>query len=138
MPRIAGFGSSKLKLVIAALIVLFAFTPISRALLASADGSFAPTPFSSLELRSPSDPASGFQVGDLVPVRLTNHTGSTKTYHWSATQHGVVVSLGEETLRNGRGVNINVPTSYGRSGALRIGLTGTDVFLTVALQKSQV
>jgi hypothetical protein len=121
---------------IAAAIVLFAFTPISRALLLSVDGSFAPTPFSSLALRSPSEPATGFQVGDLVPVRLANHTGSTKTYHWSALEHGVIVSLGEKTLLNGRGTNINVPTAFGRPGILRITLTGTDVYITVALERS--
>jgi hypothetical protein len=136
MPRIVGPGSSKLRLFIVALIVLFAFTPISRALLASVDGSFAPSSFSSLALRSQSDPGAGFEVGDLVPVRLTNHTGSTKTYHWSATQHGVVVSLGERSLLNGRGANIDVPTNYAMSGILRIALNGTDVFVTVPLSKS--
>jgi hypothetical protein len=136
MPRIIGSGSSKWRLSIVALIILFAFTPISRALLLSADGSFAPTPFSSLALRSPSNPAAGFQVGDLVPVRLTNRTGSIKTYHWNASQRGVVVSLGEKTLLNGKGADINVPTGLGRPGVLRIGLTGTDVFVTVTLLRS--
>jgi hypothetical protein len=136
MPRIVSLGRSKLRLCIVALVILFAFTPISRALLASVHGSFAPSPFSSLALRNPSDLGTGYQVGDLVPVRLTNQTGSTKTYHWSATEHGVVVSLGEETLLNGRGANIDVPTNYATSGILRIALNGTDVFLTVPLSKS--
>ncbi len=136
MPRIVGPGSRKLLLAIVAVVILFAFSPISRALLASVDGSFSPTPFSSLSLRSPSDPNAGFEVGDLVPVRLTNRTGSTKTYHWEAVQHGVVVSLGERVVRNGHGTDINVPTNLARSGLLRISLTGSDVFVTVSLQRA--
>ncbi len=134
MPRIVGPGSSKLRLAIIAVVVLFAFTPISKALLASVDGSFSPTPFSSLALQSPANPNGEFEVGDLVPVRLNNRTGSTKTYHWNATQHGVVISLGEKTVLNGHGVNIDVPTSFGKSGLLRIALTGSDVYVTVSLQ----
>jgi hypothetical protein len=136
MPRIVGRGSSKLQLSIAAVVVLFAFTPISRALLLSVDGSFVPSPFSSLALRSSSDLVAGYQVGDLVPVRLTNHTGTTKTYHWSAMQHGVIVSVGEKTVLNGRGANIDVPTNFGRPGVLRIALTNSDVFVTVPLVRS--
>jgi hypothetical protein len=117
---------------VALLIGLFAFTPISHALLASADGSFSPAPFTSLALRSPSNPA-GYEVGDLIPVRLTNHTGSTKTYHWDATQKGVVVSLGEETLPNGRTTTIDVPTNFGRAGTLRIAVARSDVYLTIHL-----
>jgi hypothetical protein len=134
MPRIAGSGSSKFRLSIVALIVLFFFTPISRALLSAADGSFAPAPFSSMALRTPADPANAFEVGDLVPIRLTNRTGSTKTYHWRATQLGVVISLGEKTIPNGSGANINVPTSFGKSGNLRISLSGTGVYVTLRLQ----
>jgi hypothetical protein len=137
MPRIVGPGSSKLRLsIVAAVIILFAFVPLSHAFLSSVDGSFAPSPYSSLTLSNSAHPAVGFEVGDLVPVLLTNHTGSTKTYHWNASQRGVVVSLGEITLRNASGVNIDVPTHLARSGRLRIGLTGTDVFVTVPLQPS--
>ena len=136
MPRIVGRGSRRLRICIVAVIVLFTFTPISRALLLSVDGSFTPTPFSSLALRSPSDSTAGFQIGDLVPVRLTNHSGSTKTYQWNAMQHGVIVSLGEKTLLNGHGANINVPTNFGRPGTLQITITGTDVFVTVPLVRS--
>jgi hypothetical protein len=134
MPRIVGPGSRNLRLAIIAVVILFAFSPISRALLASADGSFAPTPFSSLSLRSPSDPNAGFEVGDLVPIRLTNRTGTTKTYHWSATQHGVVISLGEKTIPNGSGANVDVPTSFGKPGLLRISVSGSDIFVTVSPQ----
>jgi hypothetical protein len=136
MPRIVGPGSSKRRLIIVAVVVLFAFTPISRALLFTVDGSFAPSPFSSLALTSPSNPAASFLVGDLVPVRLTNHTGSSKTYHWKATQRGVVVSLGVKTLVNGHGVNIDVPTNFGSVGKLRIAVSGTNIFVTVHLARS--
>ena len=136
MPRIVGPGPRKLRLPIVAVVALFAFTPISRALLFSVDGSLAPSPFSSLALKAPSDAVAGVQVGNLVPVRLTNHTGSARTYHWSASQRGVVVSLGETTLLNGRGATIDVPTNYAASGILRIALTGTDIFVTVPLSKS--
>jgi hypothetical protein len=135
MPRIVGRGSSRARLVIIAVIVLFAFTPLSRALLDASDGSFSPTPFTSLALRSPSDPTLGVQVGDLVPVLLTNHTGSTRTYHWSATQHGVAISIGSVTLSNGNGAKINVPTNFGRAGELRIGINGTQIFVTVNVAK---
>jgi hypothetical protein len=136
MPRIVVAGSSRLRLSIIAVVVLFAFTPISRALLSSVDGSFAPSPFTSLALRAPSSPASDFEVGDLIGVRLTNRTGTTKTYQWSATQHGVVISLGEKTVPNGHGANVDVPTSFGRAGSLRIALNGTNVFVTVLLQEA--
>lgn len=132
MPRIVGRGSSRLRLAIIGLIVLFAFTPISRALLDAADGSFSPTPFTSLALRSST---SAVQVGDLVPVLLTNHTGMSRSYHWSATQQGVAISIGNVTLANGHGANINVPTNFGRAGKLRIGINGTQVFVTVNLER---
>jgi hypothetical protein len=136
MPRIVGPGSGKLRLSIIAVVVLFAFTPISKALLSAVDGSFAPSPYSSLSLRNPSDPATGYKVGDLVPVRVTNHTGSTKTYHWSATESGVVISTGERTLRNGTGATINVPTNFGKRGDLRIALAGTDIYVTLPLKRA--
>jgi hypothetical protein len=135
MPRIVGRGSSRLRLAIIGLVALFAFTPISRAVLVAADGSFSPTPFTSLALRSSSDPTPAVQVGDLVPVLLTNHTGMTRSYHWSATQQGVAISIGNVTLANGHGANINVPTTFGRAGKLRIGINGTQVFVTVNLER---
>jgi hypothetical protein len=136
MPRIVGPGSRTIRLSIIAVVVLFAFTPISRALLASADGSFAPTPYSSLALRTTAGRQQGFPVGDLVPVRLTNRTGSTRTYHWEAVQRGVVVSLGELTVRNGGEANINVSTTYASIGKLTIAIAGSDVFVTASIVKS--
>ena len=75
------------------------------------------------------------EVGDLVPVRVSNRTGSTKTYRWSASQHGVVVSLGEVTLENDHGANINVSTALAHPGALKVALSGSDIFVTVPLVK---
>ncbi len=136
MPRILGSGSRKFRWSIVALLIgLFAFTPISKALLNAANGSFSPAPFTSLALLSPSNPA-GYEVGDLIPVRLTNHTGRTTTYHWNATQKGVVVSLGEETLLDGHGATIDVSTNFGSAGTLRIAVANTDVYLTVHLASS--
>lgn len=137
MPRIVGPGSRRY-LPIIAVVVLFAFTPISRALLAVVDGSFAPKPYSSLALKNPSDAVAPVPSGQRVRVVLTNHTGSTKSYSWSATQKGVFVSVGQKTLRNGQGTTIKVPTSGAASGSLRITLTGTNIFVTVPIQKSGV
>ena len=136
MPRIVGPGSRTIRLSIIAVVVLFAFTPISRALLASADGSFAPTPYSSLALQTPAGRQQGFLVGDLVPVRVTNRTGATRTYHWDAVQKGVVVSLGELTVRNGGSANIDVSTTYASAGKLTIAIAGTNIFVTVSMRKS--
>jgi hypothetical protein len=136
MPRIVGFGSRTRRLSILAVILLFAFTPISSALLASSDASFAPVPYTSLAVRTPAIVPQGFELGDLIPVRLTNQTGDKRTYHWSASERGVVVSLGEITLDNGRAADINVPTNFASAGRLRISITGTDVFLTVPIVKT--
>jgi hypothetical protein len=135
MPRIVGLGSRTLRLSILVVVVLLAFTPISRALLAASDGSFSPSPYSSLAVRTSTNVPAGYQVGDLVPVRITNRTGSTKTYHWNASQHGVVVSLGETTLVNGQWANINVPTAFAAAGRLRIAISGTGIFVTVPMVK---
>jgi hypothetical protein len=117
-------------------VLVFGFTPISRALLRSVDGSFAPSRYNSLALRTPSDAAVGFLAGEPVAVRLTNHTGHIKTYHWSATQGGALISLGEETLDNGRATTILVPTRGAVTGRLRIALSGTSVFVTVPILKA--
>ena len=136
MPRIDGRGSSRLLLSIGIVVLVFGFTPISRALLRSVDGSFAPSRYSSLALRTPSDAAVGILAGEPVEVQLTNHTGDVKTYHWSATQNGALISLGEETVDNGRATTILVPSRGAGTGRLRIALTGTNIFLTVPILKS--
>jgi hypothetical protein len=100
------------------------------------NGSFAPTPYSSLALGSPSDGSSGVVAGEPVIVKLTNRTGHAKTYHWSATQKGALISLGEETLGNGRTTTILIPSRGAVTGVLRIGITGTNIFITVPILKS--
>lgn len=77
----------------------------------------------------------GLLVGEPVAVTLTNGTGHVKTYHWAATQNNTLVSLGEETLGGGRTATILVPTSRAVTGTMRIALTGTDIFITVPMQK---
>jgi hypothetical protein len=116
-------------------VLVFAFTPISRLLLRSVNGSFAPTRFSSLALKTPSDAAEGILVGEPVRVQLSNHTGHLRTYHWSAIQKGGLISLGEETLGNGRVTTISVPTQGAETGTLRIVLNGTGVFVTLPILK---
>jgi hypothetical protein len=136
MPRMVGSSSNRLVLAVVIAILIFGFTPISRALLSSADGSFAPSPYSSLALQSPSVAESGFQSGEPVPVELANHTGHTTTYRWSATENGALISLGEETVSRGRTTTIVVPSRGAVAGTLRIALKGTSVFVTVPILKS--
>jgi len=117
-------------------VLLFGFTPASRVLLRSVNGSFASTPYSSLALVAPSDAAVGFPAGEPVPVRLTNDSGRTKTYHWSATENGALISLGEDTIGNGHATSILVPSRGAVTGVLRIALTSTDIFITVPILNS--
>lgn len=133
MPRIEGRGSSRYFIAFAVVVLAFAFTPISRALLHSVDGSFAPSRYSSLALRTPSDAVAGYLAGDPVAVELTNKTGHTETYHWTAIQNGALISLGEETLGSDQVATIKVPTRGAVTGKLRIELSGTNVFVTVPL-----
>ena len=81
MPRIVGPGSSRLLLSLGVAVLLFGFPPMSRVLLRSVDGSFAPSRYNSLALRTPSDVAVGIRAGEPVPVQLTNRSGHIKTYH---------------------------------------------------------
>ncbi len=127
-------NSSRPLLALLIVILLFGFTPISRVLLRSVDGSFAPNPYSSLALGTPSRAAVGFLAGEPVPVQLTNRTGHTQTYHWSATQNGALISLGEDTLDSGRASTVFVPSRGAVAGKLRIALTGTDIFVTVPIR----
>ena len=136
MPRLVGLGPRRLLLAVLVVVLLFGFTPISRTLLHAVNGSFAQSPYSSLALMTPSDAAVGFVSGDPVPVQLTNHTGQTRTYHWSATEDGALISLGEDTVASGRASAISVPSRGAVNGQLRIALTGTDVFLTVPILSS--
>lgn len=117
-------------------VLLFGFTPIQRVLLSSVHGSFAPSSYSSLALSSPSNASGGFIVGESVPIRLTNRTGRIRTYHWSATEKGALISLGVETLNDGQTMTILVPSRGAVTGRMQIALTGTNIFLTVPMLKS--
>jgi hypothetical protein len=134
--RKAGSHPKKVSLVLVIVILVFGFSPISRALLSSVNGSFTPTPYSSLALESSSSATKGIVAGEAVPVKLVNRTGHFKTYHWSATQSGGLLSLGEEALDNGKAVTILIPTRGAAKGTLRIALTGTNVYVTVPILKS--
>lgn len=136
MPTFVGRGRNWLPIVLVTAIVLFGFTPISRSLLGAVNGSFAPTSYTSLALSTPSNASTGIFAGELVRVRLTNHTGKSETYHWNASEKGALVSLGEETLSNDRSATLVVPSQGANSGVLRIGLVGTSVFVTVPVVKS--
>jgi hypothetical protein len=131
MQRIVGSGPSRIVLSVVVLVILFCFTPFSNALLRAVGGSFAPAHYSSLALEHPADAANGVLAGQPVRVQLTNHTGHTQTYHWSATQKGNLISLGEVTVSNGKNVTFAVPSRGAAAGTLSVALTGTTVFVTV-------
>ena len=128
-----GNGARRLLLLLVVLVLVFGFTPISHGLLRFVHGSFAPSPYSSLALKTPSNVAVGIPAGELVPVQLANHTGHIKTYHWSATERGALISLGEATVDNGRAITIFVPSRGAVTGKLQIALTGTKIFVTVPI-----
>lgn len=131
MPRVV----NRLLLALVVLTLLFAFTPISRALLRLVDGSFAPTPYTSLALRTPAIAAVGVRAGAPVVVQLTNQTGHANTYHWSATQGRSLISLGEQTVKNGRTTTFLVPTRGATAGKMEIALQGTKVYVTIPILK---
>jgi hypothetical protein len=134
--RRASSHPKRLSLVLVIVILVLGFSPISRALLSSADGSFSPTPYSSLALENSSSAPKGIVAGKTVAVKLVNRTGHFKTYHWSATQGGGLLSLGEEALGSGKATTILIPTRGAAAGTMRIALTGTNVFVTVPILKS--
>ncbi|MGH9918786.1 MAG: hypothetical protein ACRD6W_07970, partial [Nitrososphaerales archaeon] len=100
------------------------------------DGSFSPIPYSSLSLKVPSDATVGVAAGSRVAVQLTNKTGHQRTYQWSATQNGTLISLGEDTVDNGRTSVILVPSKGAGTGSLRIVLRASRVFVTVPIVRS--
>jgi hypothetical protein len=132
-----GVWIGRLFLVLAAVGLLFGFTPISRQLLKTVNGSFAPTPYSSLALSTPSDAATGILAGIAVQIQLNNYTGHTNTYHWTAQENGALISHGEKTLVNGQSINFSVPTQGAVRGPLRIVLQHTNVFITVPILSSR-
>jgi hypothetical protein len=129
MPRVV----NRLLLALLVAVLLFAFTPISSALLRLVHGSFAPSPYSSLALRTPSVATAGVRSGQPVPVQLTNETGHAKTYHWNATQRGGLISLGEQTVQSGRTTTFLVPSRGATAGKMQIVLKGTNIFITVPI-----
>jgi hypothetical protein len=136
MPWNTGSGSRRLRLPLVVAVLVLGFTPISRVLLRAVNGSFTPTRYSSLALEAPADAVEGVLAGEPVPVRLSNHTGRTTSYHWSATQRGTLISLGEETIKSGRTITFLVPSTGSGTGRLQIELTGSNVFVTVPMLKS--
>ncbi len=100
-------------------------------MLRAVDGGFAPAHYSSLALEHPANAANGVLAGQPVHVQLTNDSGHTATYHWSATQKGNLISLGEVTVGNGDNVTFAVPTRGAAPGTLRVALTGTTDFVTL-------
>ncbi len=136
MPRFPGKVATRLYLPLALAIALFAFTPISKALLWAVNGSFAPSPYTSLSLRTPSDAATGIRQGEPVQVELTNRSGGTRIYRWRATQAGTLIDIGVEKLANGQAEAISVPTAHAASGSLRVSITGTHIYVAVPILKS--
>jgi len=125
-----------LSLGVIVLVVVFGFTPISQLLLSTVNGSFSPTPYTSLALRPSSSATTGIVAGQPVAVRLVDRTGHPTTYHWNATENGRLVSLGDEALGSGRAITFLIPTRGATKGTLRIALAGTHVFVTVPILKS--
>jgi hypothetical protein len=125
-----------LLLTILVVLLLIGFTPISKRLLHRVDGSFVPTPYSSLALSTPSVIASGIEAGSDIPIRLSNHTGRTTTYSWTAAQHDVVISRGTQKLANGKSTTLYVTSLGADKGKLTIALMNTKIFLTVPISGS--
>jgi len=124
-------GGLLLTLVVVALLI--GFTPVSARLLRYVNGSFAPTPYSSLALSTPSAGTTGIATGSTIPIELTNHTGLATTYYWTATQGDVEISRGDLTLRNDNSTTIYVATEGAVVGTLRVALNDTKIFLTVPI-----
>jgi hypothetical protein len=126
----------KLLLILVVGILLIGFTPISKHLLHYVNGSFSPKPYSSLAITTPAVVTEGILAGSTIPVKLTNHTGNTSTYHWIATQDGHRISGGSSTLANGASTTLSITTRSAVAGSLRISLTRTKIFITVPLLAS--
>ena len=131
-----GSWVSRALLVLVTGALIFGFSPISRQLLRSVNGGFAPIPYSSLGLVSPTSATSGMPIGLPVLVELTNHTGHSEVYHWLAEERGALISQGSQSVASGGSVPLTVPTRRAVPGELRIVLNGTKVFLTVPVVKS--
>ena len=138
MPGNVGHGKIRgsFAVLVAVMILVFGFSPISRALLELVHGSFSPSPFSSLSLLAKIDLNNGVAAGQPVAVLVANHTGHTQNYHWIATQRGSIIRQGEKTVGNGKAAKLMISSKGTRAGQLRVSLQGTDIFVTVTLIKS--
>jgi hypothetical protein len=138
MPGNKGLGDTfKLSVVVLlVLIIFFGFSPISRGLLRLVHGSFAPSPYSSLALASRLESNVGVLSGRPVDVLLTNQSGRTRNYYWSATQIGKMISEGQKVVGDGRSTRILIPTKGAKAGRLLISLRDTSIFVTVTVHRS--
>lgn len=118
------------------LVALFAFAPISGALLRAVHGSFAPAPYSALALADPEQGATGVTAGQSVEVLVTNRTGATRRYDWVATEDRTVISQGSVTVRRGATASFSVASRRRTSGRLKVALAGTAIFVTVPVTTS--
>jgi hypothetical protein len=134
--KLTRLGSNRLLVIVVVAVFLFGFAPISHVLLRAVNGSFAPSAYSSLALNSPSEVTRGVKTGSVVRVTLVNHTPQEKTYRWSATQDGSLISLGTETVQRDESTVIRVPTRGALAGPMKITLTGSNVFVTVPVRGS--
>jgi hypothetical protein len=123
----------RLLLTVVIVILLIGFTPISTRLLHYVDGSFAPSPYSSLAFSTPNVEATGIASGSAILIKLANHTGRATIYHWTATQGEVVISRGGQTLANDTSTLFYVTTPGAVAGRLRIALDNTKIFITVPI-----
>ena len=138
MPERQGHQITKAKYLLAAslVILLFEFSPISNFLLRSVDGSFSPSPYSSLSLANQVEMDLGVRVGKPIALRLTNHTLRSRTYIWTSSQDGKLISQGTKKLGDGQEALFSVSSKGSRAGRLRISLMHTNIFVTVVLRKS--
>jgi hypothetical protein len=111
------------------------FTPISKRLLKEVNGSLAPTRYSSLALAHSSEVRKGLPVGNTIEAVLSNHTGRTTTYSWTATEERRLVGSGNQTLRNGQTITFGIGTRGLTNGEVRIALKHTKIFVTIPLTR---
>jgi hypothetical protein len=138
MPGKDGHGKSGFVVFVVVIVLLFGFSPISRGLLNTVNGSFAPSPFSSLSLSNPTNVEYGVLAFAPLPVILTNHTGKVTHYQWTATQKSTLISQGEKTLQNGQSATLLISLRGAKAGALRISLHGTHIYITVPILRSSL
>jgi hypothetical protein len=125
--------TDRILLTVVIVILLIGFTPISTRLLHYVNGSFAPSPYSSLAFSNPYVESTGVATGFTIAIKLANHMGRATTYHWTATQGNKMISRGGQTLNNDTSAVLYVSTKGAAAGRLRIALTNTKIFITVPI-----